>query len=117
MANSAKKISPTTTKENLKQDVSQKLETALESFKDTLGEKKFRKRIKKVSKNFLKGTLIKSKTKVDGIPKKKSSNFFHARAMHLPLSGPSLSSKKGIQYLWCDDQMILHVVLISANRN
>ena len=65
MTTTAKKITPKTTVVNLKQEVTHKLETALESFKDTLGEKKFRSRIKKVSKDFLKGTPKKVKTVVE----------------------------------------------------
>ena len=63
MTATAKKVTTKPSKVNLEQEVTSKLEKALESFKDTLGEKKFRNRIKKASKNFLKGALKQSKIK------------------------------------------------------
>jgi hypothetical protein len=73
MTTSTKKSADKATKENLIKDVTIKLETALENFKETLGEKRFRNRIKKASKNFLKGTPKKVKTKIAETKKKKST--------------------------------------------
>jgi len=63
MTATAKKVTTKPSKVNLEQEVTSKLEKALESFKDTLGEKKFRNRIKKASKNFLKGAPKQLKIK------------------------------------------------------
>ena len=72
MTTIAKKAPSKSAKHSLKEDIIQKLETALESFKDTLGEKKFKSRIKKASKLFLKGKAKKTVTKKSVIiPKKK----------------------------------------------
>ncbi len=55
MATAIKKTTSKTNKTTLEQEVLQKIETALESYKELLGEKKFKNRIKKVGKLFLKG--------------------------------------------------------------
>ena len=62
MTTTIKKTTPSQ-KKSLEQEVLQKLETALESFKEILGEKKFKNRIKKAGKLMLKGKPKKIKAK------------------------------------------------------
>jgi hypothetical protein len=75
MATIAKKGTPDKEKQNLALEIAGKLEAALEDFKEIWGEKKFRNRIKKASKIFLKGKPKKIQVTAEPAPaKKKAAN-------------------------------------------
>lgn len=67
-----KKISSKEVKRNMRNDVAQKLAKALESYKADLGEKKFKKRIAKAGKVFLKNASTPA-TKVSSSEKVKTA--------------------------------------------
>ncbi len=67
------KLTIKTNRKDLAQEVMAKLEKALADFKDVLGEKKFRNRLKKASKLFLKGKEVIEIRKTSSAVKKESA--------------------------------------------
>lgn len=86
MADIIKKENVSATKKDSRADIEKRLETALASFKDVLGEKKFTRRIKKAAKAFAHGMQkatakpsVKTKKNV-ALPKAKKSPAKKAKA-------------------------------------